>query len=145
MSDSPLKTRPKLCPCPNSCTPIRNELGRDDRIIDGDLNEGYSGDCIGKGDESVYVVGGNEHKNDMNHCIFTPLKGVIRYQICEGDVEAMLHMARGVLRDLNPDRKCENCGANHPFTHFIISGDRRLCCRCYYAGQGGASGESEAT
>lgn len=142
MDENPLKTRPSLCPCRDTCTPIRNELGRDDRLKTGDLNEGYSGDCIGKSLPLTYTVGGNEHRNDMNHCVFTPLKGVTRFMICEGDVEAMLHMARGVLHELHPDRKCEECGASHPFTHFCVTTTgRRLCCQCYY--QQGEHGETE--
>lgn len=124
------RSRPIMCPCQKTCTPIFNGLAGDDRITSGDMNEGYSGDCIGKSLPIEYVVGGNVHSNDMNHCIFTPLKGVIRYQINEGDVESMVHMCKQVLLDLHPEYKCDQCSARHRFTHFIIQDGRRLCCDC---------------
>lgn len=127
------KSRPPLCPCPQSCRPLYNALADDPRLKTGDLNEGYSGDCIGKADESVYVVGGQQHTNDMNHCVFTPLKGVIRFQVNREDVYGMMHMAQAVLHDLaNPPRVCEGCGTSQRFTHWIRTGDKLLCCRCYY-------------
>lgn len=137
------KTRPPLCPCKETCQPLYNGMAHDERLKTGDLNEGYSGDCIGKSIPLDYMVGGNLHQNDMNHCIFTPLKGVIRFQINEGDVDAMLHMCKAVIQELNPDRCCEECGARHRFTHFIISGDKRLCCSCYYSGKGKDGGKTE--
>jgi hypothetical protein len=138
------RSRPALCPCPNSCMPIYNGLAFDERVKTGDLNEGYSGDCIGKGDESVYIVGGETHTNDMNHCVFTPLKGIVRFQINEGDVDAMLQMCQAVLHALKPERKCEACGTSQRWTHWIRTGDGRLfCCTCYHQGKGGASGQTE--
>lgn len=128
------QTRPILCPCSQSCQPLYNSLADDDRVKVGDLNEGYSGDCIGKGDQSVYVVGGQTHTNDMNHCVFTPLKGVIRFQINRDDVAGMLHMATAVLHDTaDPPRKCEQCGTSQRFTHWVRTGDKLLCCRCHSA------------
>src|SRR3990167_2362208 len=103
------KSRPRLCPCFRTCEPIWNGLAGDDRIIEGDLSEGYSGDCIGQSEPTSYIVGGQEHRNELNHCIFTPLKGIIRYQICLLDVEAMMQMCQAVLAQLQPLR-CEECG-----------------------------------
>lgn len=126
-------TRPHLCPCSKSCTPLYNSLAEDDRVVSGDLNEGYSGDCIGKGDESVYVVGGQTHTNDMNHCVFTPLKGVIRFQINKEDVYGMLHMAKAVLTDLeDPQRVCARCGIRGRWVHWVRTSDVLLCCKCYH-------------
>lgn len=130
------KSRPPLCPCPHSCQPLYNSMAGDDRIKTGDINEGYSGDCIGKGDESVYVVGGQTHTNDMNHCVMTPLKGVIRFQINQDDVGGMLQMCQAVLHQLNP-RQCAVCGESKRWTHWIRAGEQVLCCRCYTLGKGG--------
>jgi hypothetical protein len=138
------KSRPPLCPCANSCQPVYNTLADDDRMKTGDLNEGYSGDCIGCGDKSVFVVGGQTHTNDMNHCVFTPLKGVIRFQVNREDVYGMLHMAQSVLHDLaEPPRVCSKCGARHRFTHWIRTGETLLCCRCYHQSSGIPVGTTE--
>lgn len=127
------KTRPSVCPCPTSCTPIYNGLAFDDRIKTGDLMEGFSGDCIGKGDKQEYIVGGQVHTNDMNHCIITPLKGIIKFNICEGDVEAMLQMSQNVLFELRPHFECEKCGVSGRHVHFIVTHSGRLCCKCHYS------------
>lgn len=130
------KSRPPLCPCAATCTPVFNGLAFDDRIKTGDLNEGYSGDCIGKSVALRYVVGGQEHVNDMNHCIFTPLKGVLRFQINLDDVGCMLHMAKSVITDLEqPRRQCTDCGAKRTSAHFhfIIGHDEvERCCKCHH-------------
>lgn len=130
------KDRPKLCPCQKSCTALYNGMAFDDRIKDGDLDEGYSGDCIGKSKPTTYEVGGQVHTNDMNHCIITPLKGVIRFQVCEEDIRGMLHMAKHVLHYLDEARKCCECGVTGMWVHWIVTPDKkRHCCRCYYLKQ----------
>lgn len=139
------KDRPKMCPCPNSCKVIYNAMAFDDRIKDGDLDEGYSGDCIGKSEPTSYTVGGQVHENDMNQCVFTPLKGIIRFQICEGDVEGMLHMMKAVLHHLNPDRYCCKCRAAGVWVHWVIDKEgNRYCCSCYYK-ESKTQGQTEVT
>ena len=124
------KSRPPLCPCKETCSPLWNGLADDSRLKTGDLNEGYSGDCVGKSKPLEYVVGGQVHINDMNQCIFTPLKGVIRFQIEKGDIEAMLMMCKAVLHEIDP-LNCEHCGAGRRFAHYIMGKDgKRLCCNC---------------
>jgi hypothetical protein len=110
-------------------------LAWDKRLKTGDLNEGYSGDCIGKSVALRYVVGGHEHINDMNHCIFTPLKGVLRFQINLDDVSAMLHMSQSVIAELDLPRVCEDCGQKRTSAHwhFIVAADDRTrCAECHY-------------
>lgn len=130
------QSRPPLCPCAQTCTPVFNGLAWDDRLKTGDLNEGYSGDCIGKSLQLRYVVGGQEHVNDMNHCVFTALKGVIRFQINLDDVSAMLHMAQSVICELQePKLVCSDCGQKRTSAHwhFIIGADNvTRCAKCYY-------------
>lgn len=108
----------------------------DTRVETGDLMEGYSGDCIGKGDMQTYIVGGQTHNNDMNHCMFTPLKGVIKFNINEGDIEAMIQLCKKVLFKLHPEWECMKCGTKLYFTHFIVSENRRYCCQCWYTKKG---------
>ena len=123
------KSRPHLCPCSKTCTPIWNGLAFDERVISGDLNEGYSGDCIGQSEPLTYVVGGQEHVNDLNHCIITPLKGVLRFQVCKEDIEGMLQMSQAVLAEIEP-LECEQCGRGRRTAHFVIRDGIRLCCVC---------------
>ena len=132
MSDSIMnerRTRPQLCPCPRSCKPIYNALAFDERIETGDLSEGYSGDCIGQTVAREYIVNGNLHTNDLNHCLFTPLKGIVQFQVCKDDLESMLTMLRAVLAEIDP-MECARCQKNRRFAHFVIVNDERLCCDC---------------
>ena len=123
------KSRPLICPCKETCTPIWNGLAFDTRIITGDLNEGYSGDCIGKSQLLTYTVGGNEHINDMNQCIFTPLKGIIRMMINLGDIEAMYMMSQSVLSELNPI-PCDGCGVDARKFRLKSFNGKKLCINC---------------
>ena len=103
--------RPHLCPCKETCQPIYNALAFDDRVQTGDLNEGYSGDCIGRSEPLEYTIGGQKHINDLNHCIFTPLKGIIRFQVNKDDLHLMSNMCRAVLAKVDPI-ECEECGGS---------------------------------
>ncbi len=123
------KSRPLICPCKETCTPIWNGLAFDTRIITGDLNEGYSGDCIGKSQLLTYTVGGNEHVNDMNQCIFTPLKGIIRMMINLGDIEAMYMMSQSVLSELNPI-PCDGCGVDARKFRLKDFNGKKFCINC---------------
>ena len=105
-------TRPKLCPCKNTCAPIYNALVADPRIKDeeADLNQGYSGDCVGRMNPPIeFIYGGNVHHNNLNHCCFTPLKGVIRFQMCADDFWLLFQMAGKVVNEEIPICCCE-CG-----------------------------------
>ncbi len=44
-----------------------------------DTDVGDSFDCYGRIPEVTFSWNGNEHKNDISHCTYTPLKGIIRY------------------------------------------------------------------
>ena len=108
------RDRPALCVCPKSCMPIYNGCFADDRIKDasGDLSQGYSGECVGKmAVPNEFIYGGNHHKNDLNHCFITPLKGIIRFEECWEDIGNAWHMFSVVLDLLRPLVCCE-CGVN---------------------------------
>jgi len=105
-------TRPKLCPCPRTCSPIFNSMVADTRIRDqeADMSQGYSGECVGRMSEAVeFIYGGSPHKNDLNRCVFTPLKGIIRFQECTGDIWSSIIVLTEVLSKLQPIECCE-CG-----------------------------------
>lgn len=83
MSDS-IK-RPWCCPEPR-CIPVFQIHDREDNP---DLTipvpaESYF--CFGEmGEPVTFIYDGHEHKNDLNSCAYTPLKGVIRWQENEDD------------------------------------------------------------
>ena len=117
--------RPKLCVCPRTCTPIWNAMVCDPRIKDeqGDMAQGYSGECVGQmNDATEFVYGGAIHRNDVNVCVFTPLKGIIRYQENAEDLWSSIVVRRAALDKLNP-LVCSNCGEdsrlNSLFLHLI--------------------------
>jgi hypothetical protein len=47
-----------------------------------------------------FVYDGKKHANDLNHCDYTPLKGVIRWQENEGDWRALAKMVERALEKL---------------------------------------------
>lgn len=107
-----VRERPKLCPCPRTCDPIWNGMVSDPRIKDeeADMSQGYSGECIGKMKEPIaFIYGGAEHRNDCNRCVFTPLKGIIRFQENWEDLGSSILLMEHALEILRPI-KCEYCG-----------------------------------
>lgn len=86
----------------------------DSRIKDeeADMSQGYSGECIGKMNEPfTFIYGGNPHTNDINHCHFTPLKGIIRFQECADDLWGTMILISRTLDILKPIECCL-CGEN---------------------------------
>lgn len=114
-------TRPKLCPCPRTCQPLYNSMVCDSRIKDeeADMSQGYSGECVGKMSQEIeFIYGDAPHKNDVNHCVFTPLKGIIRFQENADDLWSAKILISRVLDVLRP-LKCVECGeSNSLSTHF---------------------------
>src|SRR5688500_10595448 len=48
---------------------------------EGTENAGASWECFGRmADVTVFEYAGERHRNDLNRCVYTPLKGVIRFQ-----------------------------------------------------------------
>ena len=71
MNDIP---RPWCCPEPR-CAPILNDQ------VQAVPTPGDSFICFGQMPEPVeFSYDGSVHRNDLNHCDYTPLKGVIRWQ-----------------------------------------------------------------
>lgn len=75
--------RPYICP-EHSCHPIFQA-----KETNWDISKPKSGKsffCFGKMDKQVeFVYDGVAHKNDLNTCICTPLKGIIRFQENKND------------------------------------------------------------
>ena len=75
-------TRPWCCPEPR-CTPV-HQLANQDSL--GAPIPGDSFLCFGRmPQEIVFVYDGDEHRNDLRSCCYTPLKGVVANQENEDD------------------------------------------------------------
>ena len=89
--------RPWCCPEPR-CTPIYQYPWNVVRKVD----PGSSFSCFGVMDRAVvFIYDGNEHANDLNHCDYTPLKGVIRWQENRDDWIGLRDMATAALARLD--------------------------------------------
>lgn len=78
-----------------------NALVYSEDVRSGDLNDGYSGECMGRMAAPIeFIYNGIPHRNDLNRCVFTPLKGIIRFQENISDLQASAEMLRRVLRQL---------------------------------------------
>jgi hypothetical protein len=55
----------------------------------------------------AFSYDGSEHNNDLNHCDYTPLKGVIRWQENEDDWVAVQRFFATALRKLKAGRSGE--------------------------------------
>lgn len=74
--------RPWCCPEPR-CMPLHT-------LVDDDgMQPGNSFVCFGKAPEVEFSYDGIEHRNDLRHCDYTPLKGLIAYQENESDWQAL--------------------------------------------------------
>lgn len=85
------KNRPWCCPEPR-CWLLMNYNVAGTR-------PGESFICFGVMERPVeFSYGGVVHKNDLNHCDYTPLKGVVRWQENEDDWRAMHGLYGAALR-----------------------------------------------
>ena len=91
--------RPWCCPEPR-CMPIHNIQVERDKATPGD-----SFVCFGLMPTPVaFTYDGVEHQNDLNHCDYTPLKGVVRYQETADDWRASQNMYNRALNTLKQIR-----------------------------------------
>ncbi len=74
--------KPRCCPDPSCAVLFYSRHNPND--------VGDSFDCYGKIPEVTFSWNGNEHKNDISHCTYTPLKGTIRYLENKGDQDLMI-------------------------------------------------------
>lgn len=92
--------RPWCCP-ERRCAPLHRE-----GVADPD-RPGESWTCFGRMPAPVsFTYAGNEHTNDLNRCVFTPLKGLIRFQENAADWALdvyAIETALGILLDIPAD------------------------------------------
>lgn len=101
--------RPWCCPEPR-CMPIHNIQVERDKATPGD-----SFVCFGVGLREVpFSYDGVEHSNDLNHCDYTPLKGVIRFQENADDWRAAVNLYNRALNKLKELTGTDFPGRNRP-------------------------------
>lgn len=122
--------RPKLCP-EKDCTPFWNMIDQDRK--DDYIGKGGSGDCVGiLKDPVTFIYKETTHTNNMSHCIFTPLKGMIRFQINMDDAWR-IYLLMGALMDKEKPLICDECGPvrrSSGETVIIYDDKTRLCRLC---------------
>lgn len=90
-------TRPWCCPEP-SCTPIHNDQ------VEEKPTPGISFICFGKMErEVIFIYDGTPHTNDLNHCDYTPLKGIIRWQENTIDWVYIMDQYRRAIKELGKE------------------------------------------
>jgi len=78
---------------------------------DKDFDEGFSFFCFGKLREvHIFKEKETEHINDLSHCYYTPLKGMIRFFVNAEDLWKEATSKLAVLNRLI-EVKCERCGS----------------------------------
>jgi hypothetical protein len=125
-NDPKEKPRPSLCP-EKCCKPFWNMFPEEE------IQKGYSGDCLGIMGDVKFIYKEAEHINNWSHCIFTPLKGMIRYQINSGDAWR-IYLLMGAILDKEKPLVCEECGfQKRAFGETVIKyTDRSLCPVCAF-------------
>lgn len=95
--------RPKFC-FDESCSVLISTF--DEKSF----NEGVSFFCFGKLKEKhIFKEKQTVHENDISHCYYTPLKGMIRFFM---NIDDLWGEAQANLRVLNKLKKikCDKCG-----------------------------------
>jgi hypothetical protein len=97
--------RPKFC-YDKSCKVVYSSYNLED------FDKGYSFFCFGKLKRGhLFHEEGREaiHENNLSHCYYTPLKGMIRFFVNEQDLWGEVNAKLAVLNRLI-NVKCEKCG-----------------------------------
>lgn len=88
--------RPWCCPEP-SCAPLHNDQ------VESAPTPGISFICFGVMErEVVFTYDGETHANDLSHCDYTPLKGMIRWQENRSDWRYVIEQYNRALHILEP-------------------------------------------
>lgn len=91
--------RPWCCP-EHSCAPLFQV--KDSHIDLTVCKSGKTFFCYGRMIKAItFIYDGEKHANDLSTCFYTPLKGVIRFQMNEDDWEWMKIGAEHALEKLH--------------------------------------------
>ena len=96
-------TRPKFC-FDQTCEIIYSTFNEEQYI------EGFSFFCFGKLKQThIFKEKEVVHDNNLSHCYYTPLKGMIRFFVNQEDLWGEANAKLAVLNRLI-DVKCNTCG-----------------------------------
>jgi hypothetical protein len=117
-------TRPKFC-YDDECVVIYSTYREED------FRKGFSFFCFGRLKEpNVFKEKEVEHVNDLCHCYYTPLKGMIRFFVNTEDLWKEATSKLAVLNRLI-EVKCDKCGSK------MYKVARHICFECQYKAKGG--------
>lgn len=98
------------------------------------FKKGYSFFCYGKlKTPHTFIERQAKHVNDISHCYYTPLKGMIRFFVCIGDLWGEINAKLVVMNKLQPLGKCYKCKKKlyrMVRTCIAISKHKKLCYEC---------------
>jgi len=127
------KNRPHWCF--GDCEPIFSRYSREN------FDKGASCFCYGQmTTEHIFTAKATEHINDLSHCLYTPLKGIIRFFLNENDAYVEFLSICAVLDTISP-HICKSCGAV-PWRGGPLHANERgeeFCGRCHYQGEFGGA------
>lgn len=121
-----LVCRPHYCIDPGRCEVLWSNYTTET------FDRGESINCYGRmAEQHVFVAGETTHKNDLSRCLYTPLKGVIRYLECKADLEIDVIANNKVLDTIDP-QECDECGyvARDDQKVLKFQDGARLCLQC---------------
>ncbi len=116
--------RPKLCP-DDRCEPIFTDFDS------AHFEKGYSFNCAGKlAEPHEFRWREITHRNTHSHCIYTPLKGMIRFLITPGDAWGYYVAMANLLKVAMP-LQCSECGETDRIGQsYQKIGHKSYCQRC---------------
>lgn len=101
----PEDRRPIGCPDPEGCKMIHVSP----MFTKEDQRQGYSGSCYGYCGRQEFQYKNVHHVNDISHCVFTPLKGVVRFFNNLNDFTNDIYDIKQIIHILKYPRVCEEC------------------------------------
>jgi len=118
--------RPKLCPDP-SCEILFTDYQFKQ------FKQGASFHCWGRMREQIrWISGKTEHLNEYSHCVYTPLKGLIRFFLNADDAWTDIIGLSRLLDHAKP-LECKACGESNRLTaRFLVLKDGLYCSLCAY-------------
>ena len=116
--------RPELCP-DNRCEPLFTDFDK------GHFEKGYSFGCVGKlAEPHEFRWREITHRNTHSHCLYSPMKGLIRFLITPEDAWGDYVMMAQILKTAMP-LQCDDCGETDRIGQsYLKVGGKRYCNRC---------------
>lgn len=96
------------------------------------IEDGGSFQCFGKMEKPhMFTFEKTEHINEYSHCVFTPLKGHIRFFINENDAWTMF-IGAGKVMDKQSPWVCKECGptSRREGPLIVFEKGEEYCYRC---------------